>query len=76
MRRSQRAADAPADYEPTMASHVLVCKLCIPYGQKSKSVNPFAVQCTVLYTFIRSELFINFVVFPGKVPVLIPYYLV
>ena len=54
----RRAADAPADYEPTfivvrtcdVACHVLVCTLYVLYTtrQKSKSINQFAVQCTPL----------------------------
>ena len=68
--RGRRAADAPADYEPTfivvliydVACHVLVCMYTT--GTKVKIYQ--SIRCTV-YTFIRSELFINFVVFPGKV---------
>ena len=45
------AADAPADYEPTfifVRTCDVACHVCIPRGQKSKSINPFAVQCTPL----------------------------
>ena len=66
------AADTPADYEQTfivvrtcdVACHVLVCMYM--YTTRTKVKICQSIRCTA-YTFIRSELFINIVVFPGKV---------